>query len=69
MLSAREFQVLKILAYSFSRFILDLLRAIKAEIEEWISRLVFPVNFNLWLGRGGEGVKEVYQNLPRRGQR
>ena len=25
----------------------------KAEIEEWIARLVFPVNFNLWLWRWG----------------
>lgn len=35
---AKEFQVLKILAYSFSRFTLDLLKDIKAQFEEWISK-------------------------------
>lgn len=33
-----KFQELKILAYSFSRFIPDLLKAIKTKFEEWISK-------------------------------
>lgn len=51
-LLAKEFQGLKMLASSSSRFILDLPKARKAKMEERISRPVFPVNLNLLLGVG-----------------
>lgn len=65
-LLAKEFQGLKTLASSSSRFILDLPKAMKAKIEEWISRPVFPVSLNLLLGPG-RGQRKGITESPKKG--